>query len=293
VLQKPIDIQRKRAQEPDVIQSWFDKLSAFIAEFGILVEDIWNFDERGIRIGVAKNQYAWTQNGHTTFIPHANNREQIILVEAVSAGGDVITPMIVIAAKTILESWYIDLPDGYYLNVSENGYSTDLTSLQWLKHFDKMTKDHTQGVYRLLLMDGYDSHHTYEFIKYAEDQKSKLYSLLLHTTHFLQPLDVGWFQPLKWYHGQVLDLVARTGASEFNKTEFFTALHTIRSQVFKRRTILGGYQKTGIQPFNAEIVLTKLRAQEEVNLIPSPITPQCTHVSNDEWVTPITILTLK
>ena len=129
MLQKPIDIQHKRAQEPDVIQSWFDKLSAFIAEFRILVEDIWNFDECGIRIGVANNQYAWTQNGHTTFIPHTNNREQIILVEAVSAGRDVITPMIIIAVKTILESWCIDLPDGYYLNVSENGYSTDVTSM--------------------------------------------------------------------------------------------------------------------------------------------------------------------
>ena len=49
-------------------------------------------------------------------------------------------PMIIITAKTILESWYIDLPDRYYLNVLENGYSINLTSLQWLKHFDKITK---------------------------------------------------------------------------------------------------------------------------------------------------------
>jgi hypothetical protein len=64
----------------------------------------------------------------------------------------------------------------------------------------------------------------YEFIKYVEDQKIKLYNLPPHIIHFLQLLDIGYFQSLKWHYDQALDLAVKIGASKFNKTEL---LHCI------------------------------------------------------------------
>ena len=40
-------------QDPDLIQEWLQKFSG---EYGILPQDIYNFDETEFRIGVGRNQ---------------------------------------------------------------------------------------------------------------------------------------------------------------------------------------------------------------------------------------------
>jgi hypothetical protein len=85
------------------------------------------------------------------------------LVETVSAVGVSINPIVIVALLTILEHWVEQLPDSYAVTCSDLGYSNDEIALQWLKHFDKMTKGVTVGVWRLLLFDGHGSHMTTEF----------------------------------------------------------------------------------------------------------------------------------
>jgi hypothetical protein len=55
----------------------------------------------------------------------------------------------------------------------------------------------TDGKRRLLLLDGYGSHLTARFIAFCLDENIDLVYLLLHTSHLLQPLNVGVFSPLK------------------------------------------------------------------------------------------------
>lgn len=48
----------------------------------------------------------------------------------------------------------------------------------------------------LLILDGHNSHCTYKFIALAEKHKIEVICLPSHTTHALQPCDVGVFGPL-------------------------------------------------------------------------------------------------
>jgi hypothetical protein len=134
--------------------------------------------------------------------------------------------MVIVKAATVMEYWITDFPDDYLIHVSDSGYSNDKVALNWLKHFDKMTKCRRQGAWRLLLINGHGSHETKEFAKYAEENKIQLFALPPHTTHLLQPLDNGCFQPLKWYHGRCLDWAARSGEDS----------HTIYSLITKLRS---------------------------------------------------------
>jgi hypothetical protein len=56
------------------------------------------------------------------------------------------------------------------------------------------------GDYRLLILDGHNSHGTFPFITFAENHHIIVLCLPPHTTHALQPCDVGVFSPLaaKW-----------------------------------------------------------------------------------------------
>ena len=68
---------------------------------------------------------------------------------------------------------------------------------------------------------------------------------------------------------------------------FLHALHSIREQTFKKNTILSVSRKTGLLPFDSEIVLEQLREPEAPThlITPSP-SPSSPH-------TPLTIRSLK
>ena len=58
--QHTIDIDRKKAHQPDDIRDWFDRYESICNKYFILPEDIYNFDETGFRIGIGKDQWIIT-----------------------------------------------------------------------------------------------------------------------------------------------------------------------------------------------------------------------------------------
>jgi len=69
-------------------------------------------------------------------------------------------------------------------------------AMAWLRHFDQQTKLFLMSIC-LLLYDGHDSHISAEFVGYCLQNLIKLVLLPPHSSHLLQPLDVGVFSPLK------------------------------------------------------------------------------------------------
>jgi DDE superfamily endonuclease len=112
-----------------------------------------------------------------------------------------------------------------------------------------------KGTRRLLLFDGFDSHCTKEFLKVLEENKITPYRLPAHTSHFLQPLDVGCFQPYKHWYAEVVDAATRTGCTSFNKVDFLYAIKSIRRFTFKDKTIRRGWKDVGLLPHNWDLIL--------------------------------------
>ena len=70
---------------------------------------------------------------------------------------------------------------------------------------------------------------------------------------------MGCFQPFKHYHTQAIDRVVRLGDVEFGKLQFLVELQTIRGKTFTEATICSAWKKTGLIPFNPEMVLSEIR----------------------------------
>lgn len=71
--------------------------------------------------------------------------------------------------------------------------------LKWLMNDFEPTsaeKISSPGHWCLLILDGHNSHCTYPFVEYCGRHKIALICLPSHTTHRLQPCDVGVFGPL-------------------------------------------------------------------------------------------------
>ena len=47
------DYERMQCEDPEVLNAWFKRVQTTIEKYGILTEDIYNFDETGFQMGVA------------------------------------------------------------------------------------------------------------------------------------------------------------------------------------------------------------------------------------------------
>ncbi|KAF7569827.1 Trichoplein multi-domain protein [Pyrenophora tritici-repentis] len=121
-------------------------------------------------------------------------------------------------------------------------------SLAWLEQvFDRHTKEKAGNHTRLLILDGYGSHVTMEFIDYAIAHNIMLLVLPPHSTHTLQPLDVVMFKPL-------------AAAYSLSLQHYLQASHgLLADSSFIKKHALKAFKATGIAPIDPEVVLKKFR----------------------------------
>ncbi len=229
-------------------------------------------NETGFRIDCGRAQLVVTLDPNKPLrMTDPDNRTYLTFVECVSSEGWFIPPMLILAGVHILHKWgFNDLDGETLIGTSETGYSNDDLAMNWLKHFIEHTKNKRVGAWAMLIVDGFDSHMTIPFLELCKEAKIVLYKLSPHSTHLTQPLDVGVFQPFKHYHTEAIDHAVRLGDYNFGKLEFLAAFQSFRNKTFKTSTIKHAFKQTGLVPYNPEIVLEKVRANQ---LARAPRTP--------------------
>ena len=107
--------------------------------------------------------------------------------------------------------------------------------------------------YRLLILDGHNSHTTYKFCAFAEKHKIIIICLPSHTTHRLQPCDVGIFGPLaaSWKKEVIGCSSEYIQIRKHNLVKYYSRA---RSTAFVGDTIRSAFRKTGIWPYNPEVI---------------------------------------
>jgi hypothetical protein len=173
------------------------------------------------------------------------------------------------ASHDLQDTWLDDfdpVQDYAFFASSENGWSCDLLGQNWLENvFDRLTKEKAKRGRRLLLVDGHSSHVNMRFIDYADAHRIVLAVLPPHSTHRLQPLDVGLFSPLATYYSQQIDrlLVESQGLVRLTKRDFWLLFYEAWKQAFTMRNIQSAWEKTGIYPYNPRKVLSTFEIPQE------------------------------
>jgi len=92
------------------------------------------------------------------------NREWATVIQGINAKGWAIPPFIILKGQAHLSSWYYEpIPQGWVVAVSDNGWTTNDLGFQWLQHFEEHTNQRKVGVWRLLVLDGHESHNSVQF----------------------------------------------------------------------------------------------------------------------------------
>ncbi|KAJ8117104.1 hypothetical protein OPT61_g1625 [Boeremia exigua] len=178
------------------------------------------------------------------------NWEWVTVIQGINAKGWAIPPFIIFKARHHLTGWYKeeDLPQDWVIGVSSNGWTTNELGLEWLKHFDRHTKERTVGTHRLLVINGHESHDSLQFQQYCKDNKIVTLCMPAHLSHLLQPLN----------------------------SEFLPCFVRAYNAAIIPSNIQGGFRGAGLAPFDPERVIMALDVKLRT---PSPQLP----TNNEPW----------
>ena len=274
------DYKRALCEDSEVIQAWFDLVANTKAKYGILDDDTYNFDETGFMMGQITPGAVVTdaeKPGRAKQV-QPGNREWATVIQGINATGWAIPAFIIFKARNHLSSWTKDqtLPPDWVIGVSENGWTTNQLSSNWLRHFDAHTKKRTVGTYRLLIVDGHESHLSLDFHQYCKANQIISLCMPAHSSHLLQPLDVGCFGPLKQAYGRQAEGLMRNRINHITKHEFLPCFKEAYNKAITSSNIQGGFRGAGLVPFDPQRVISTLNVKLRT---PSPQLP----TNNELW----------
>ena len=211
------------------------------------------------------------------------NRSWITTIASVSCDGTYLPPSLIFQGQGNLQtSWLRKFEPGKhtcYFASSPNGWTCDDLGLDWLtKVFDRHTKKKARNGrdWRLLWVDGHNSHVNIRFLDACHARKILVAVYPPHATHRLQPLDVSIFRPLSIFYSQNLDRWMQTtrGTLQLGQQDFYGLFWPAFQKAFTEKNILSGWLKSGLHPFEPEVVLKKVDLQHHNE---SPERPNNTH----------------
>ena len=174
------------------------------------------------------------------------NREFISLLACICADGTALPPALIYQSNSydIQSTWVQDLGvknNDAFIATSESGWTSDTFGKNWLVNiFDRFTKSKAGNRRRLLIVDGHSSHVNLAFLEMCDKLRIIVHILPAHSTHKLQPLDVGLFSPLATYYSDGLNkcLYSSIVIVSMTKNLFYPILRMpfrklLRSQISK------------------------------------------------------------
>ncbi|KJZ73072.1 hypothetical protein HIM_07456 [Hirsutella minnesotensis 3608] len=278
------DCQRAQCEDPVLLKAWFERVQATVQKFGIVQEDIYNFDETGFNMGIIATTKVVTQTRQPKSrkgrpkATQPGNRNFVTVIEGINATGWALPATIIFEGKVHQSSWYrTGIPKDWVIGLSENGWTNDEIGVRWLREvFDRHTRSRTVATYRLLLLDGHGSHLTPEFDDFCRKNQIVWLCPPPHSTHLTQACDVGCFSVLKTAYGRLVQEKAELGINSIDKPDFIQIFQKARTVALSEKNIKNSFRAVGIVPFSPEMVLSRIRARtrDPIIIIIMCITPE-------------------
>jgi hypothetical protein len=291
---RSIDWKRHSSNIHEKIVEWFDVIGQVLQDPSVLPENVYNMDETGVMLSmlgsakvlVGKNERQGGRGGNV-------KRTMVTAIECISADGRALLPLIIWPASTHRSNWTTYSTPGWHYGFSENGYNDSKISLEWLKRvFEPPTHERAGGRPRVLICDGFGTHETLEILEFCFANNIILCRLPSHTSHKLQPCDVGPFAPLKTAYREQVERLNRGGVDMVGKEHFTYLYSPARDRALTSRNIRAGWSAAGLFPFNPERVLRDVpKPVAEVGSIDPGAEATSADPLSEEPRTPITPVT--
>jgi hypothetical protein len=178
-------------------------------------------------------------------------------MECVSADGKVIDPLLIFAGENVQSNWiprHLDTRgcQNWKFTCTSNGWTSNDIGADWISEvFEPQTRPAGRRTWRLLIMDNHGSHCTIKFMRTCLEHQIMLLYIPPHTSHVLQPLDVGCFSAAKAAYRRSLSILPGIYSKEHVSKEQCVDLYiNARIAGLEKSNIRSGWKKSGLWPIN-------------------------------------------
>lgn len=249
---QPLSYCRALCSNKETIDDFFEKLGGVYGRLNLISKpmQIFNVDETGIGI-VHKPGKVIAEVGRRNVhsLTSAEKGKTHTIISCVSASGMALPPMMIYPRKRCVpEKLKEGAVRGTIFKTSESGWVNQEIYLEW---FDNFLQSIPPKRPVLLIQDGHSSHLSIELIELAQKNDVHLLCLPAHTTHILQPLDVGVFKSFKSFFSKACHKYMMQCPGRVVTNDVLASLvGEAWPQSFTPLNVLGGFKKCGIYPLN-------------------------------------------
>ena len=248
----PLSYVQTTALSPEKLSAYFDLLEKTLNEKGLLDKPnfIFNMDESGMPLDHKQLKRIATKGSKKVHGQASGNKSQVTIVACASAAGTVLPPMVIFKGERLNHKYIKGEVPG---RMSPNGWIDQELFYYWLS--DIFLKHIPPQRTVLLLLDGHSTHFTPYAVSLAAKNGVTILCLPPHTAHAAQPLDVSFFGPLKKHWSSAChSVMAENPGRVVTKFSFSSLFSQAWYKAIKLETIVAGFQKVGVCPFNCSAI---------------------------------------
>lgn len=269
-----VDADRVQGINKDSIQQFYYHLTRVRTGYNVQPEDMYNMDETGVQEGESRDETVLgTSATRRARVQKSAATGWVTILHYISALGGHGTMAFIFKGAEVQAQWFShDLVENEYAS-SPKGWTNSDVAVSWLCDiFAKETQPKRTArrpkPWRLLVLDGHNTHITPRFMLLAHRMRIALVYLPAHSSEALQPLDVSCFSSLKWhFHSFLKKYQGMKATGPIQKQRMLECYHQAVELAFTQEIIQSGWLKSGVWPTNSSIVLGN------TDLFPPPVTP--------------------
>jgi hypothetical protein len=259
-------LARSKNLNSHVIDHFFKLIEDLYNKYGFHTKPhmIYNLDETGLNTDQG-GKVCYFKKGmkDTPLLSPTNGKTFYTVLACSSASGEIFPPFIIYKAKHLHDIWCKGGFEGTSYSVTSSGWMEQHAFTGWLKDVFIVHKKKIHGdEFVLLYLDGHSSHISFEIADICFQNNVVLVCLPPNTSHALQPLDVGFFKPLKDLWKKILRQWYRESRlTKVEKSNFPLLLAQLWRQL-KGENSVAGFRGSGLFPLNKHKPLSKIIGKE-------------------------------
>ena len=244
------------------IRNWFEKANeTFSAIPGAMeaLKDprrVFNTDESCIQLSPPTGKVISITGWKNVYqLAPGPEKSNLTFLGTYNANGETVTPMMVYPYMRLPSEIASNIPPDFHVALTESGWMTSKLFYEFIANpFINWINQNNIERPVVLFVDGHKTHVTLQTSVLCEDNGIILYLLPPNTTHIMQPADVGPFRPMKHYWREaVSDFQRKHPGILVTRKDVAPLLKTVLDKVASN-SIINGFRKSGIHPFNVEAI---------------------------------------
>ena len=266
-LHKPEGLSAARAMgcNEEVVSQWHATYQKTVFDLGIndRPSHIWNCDESGLQDVFVASKVVGEKGKPSYQVTSAEKGETVTVLAGFNAVGQYTPLLVLFRGKRMKPEWAVGSPSGTIIPMSDNGWITSETFMEWGQAFLKsLPKD---GLPHLLLLDGHGSHvYNVSFLDLMSSNNVHVMCFPSHTTHVLQPADVSLFKSLKAnWTSQGLAFNREHGGRKPGKADFFQIFTPSWTKAATVANAQSGFRSTGLFPVDFSAIPKRVSPKSE------------------------------